>query len=98
MPYAVTTPSPFVILLANVIWLIKLALFIWIILSVLISFNIVNRWHPVVSKVFDVLNRLLEPMLAPIRRFMPELNGIDLSPVVLILVLEFLRNALYHYF
>ena len=71
--------------------------FIWaIILSALMSwligFNIVNINTKIVYIIADFLNRLTEPFLSPIRRILPYLGGIDLSPVVLILLLIFLKD------
>ena len=74
-------------------------LFVWaIILSALISwligFNVVNVNNKIVYIIADSLNRLTEPFLSPIRRFLPFLGGIDLSPVVLILLLIFLKDLI----
>ena len=71
--------------------------FIWaIILSALISwligFNIVNVNNKLIYIIADFLNRLTEPFLSPIRRILPYLGGIDLSPVILILLLIFLKD------
>lgn len=79
-----------------------LALYFWIIiisaiLSWLVAFNVVNTSNRIVYAVGDVLYRLTEPALRPIRRFMPNLGGIDLSPVVLLLLIGFARNLLREY-
>ena len=71
--------------------------FIWTIilsavLSWLIGFNIVNINNKLIYIIADFLNRLTEPFLSPIRRILPYLGGIDLSPVVLILLLIFLKD------
>ena len=71
--------------------------FIWaIILSALMSwligFNIVNINNKMVYIIADFLNRLTEPFLSPIKRILPNLGGIDLSPVVLILLLIFVKD------
>ena len=73
--------------------------FIWaIILSALMSwligFNIINISNKLVYIIADFLNWLTEPFLSPIRRLMPYLGGVDLSPVVLILILFFLRDLI----
>jgi YggT family protein len=75
---------------------IALDLYIWIViigavLSWLIAFNILNTSNQVVYTIVDFLYRITEPALRPIRRFMPNLGGIDISPVVLILILIFLQ-------
>lgn len=89
--------NPFVNLLINIISLYNFVLFVYIVLSWLIGFGIVNKHQPVVRKIYDVLHRLTEPVLSRIRRYMPDLGGIDLSPIVLIFVLYFLRDFLAYY-
>ena len=76
-----------------------LHLFIWIlilavVMSWLISFNVVNTTNRVVCLVADFTYRITEPALRPIRRFLPNLGGLDLSPIVLLLVIWFLRDVL----
>lgn len=89
--------APFVYLLTSIISLITLTLIVYIIVSLLISFNILNRHQPVVAKINYALGRLMEPMLEPIRKLLPDLGGIDISPVILILLLNFLEKALVYY-
>jgi YggT family protein len=86
------------ILISTVIQIYIYVLIASAILSWLIAFNVVNTRNQVVSMVADVLFRLTEPALAPIRRILPNLGGLDLSPVVLILLLIFLRNLLFELF
>ncbi len=76
-----------------------LTLYIWVIiisaiLSWLVVFDIVNRRNRVVYLIGDSFHRLTEPALRPIRRVMPDLGGLDISPVVLILGLIFLRDVI----
>lgn len=68
-----------------------------VILSLLVSFGIVNARQPVVSAIGDFLYRITEPLLAPIRRRMPDLGQIDISPVVLLLALQFLQVTVNYY-
>jgi YggT family protein len=70
--------------------LIALQLYVWIVIasaifSWLIAFNVVNTGNRFVAVVADALWRLTEPALRPIRQFMPNLGGIDISPIILIL-------------
>ena len=90
--------NPFIILLANIISLYSFCVMAWAVLSMLIYFNIVNAYQPFVRKVMQVLNRLIEPALRPIQKILPDIGGIDLSPIVLLLLLDFLKNALFTYF
>jgi YggT family protein len=78
-------------------------IYIWLliasaILSWLVAFNVINTSNRFVYTVGDFLYRITEPALRPIRRVLPNLGGIDLSPVVLILLLVFAQNLLIEYF
>ncbi|HHI81604.1 MAG TPA: YggT family protein [Rhizobiales bacterium] len=68
-----------------------------VILSWLFAFNVINYNNQFVRQLHYVLNRLTEPLLGPIRRFLPDLGGIDISPVVLLLALFFLKNLVIEY-
>jgi YggT family protein len=73
-------------------------LYIWIviagaILSWLVAFNVVNTNNRVVLTIGDMLYRVTEPALRPIRSILPNLGGIDISPVILILILLFIRDV-----
>jgi YggT family protein len=72
------------------IWLIIISA----ILSWLVAFNVINTRNRFVYMVGDFLYRVTEPALRPIRRFLPNLGGIDVSPVILILVLIFAKGVL----
>ncbi len=83
------------------IWLINtlISLYVWLliasaILSWLVAFNVINTRNRFVYLVGDFLYRVTEPALRPIRRVLPNLGGIDLSPVVLILILMFVQRLL----
>ncbi len=73
------------------------ALIISVVLSWLVAFNVVNTSNRFVYMVGDFLYRITEPALGRIRRFLPSLGGIDISPLVLILGLVFLRNLLFEF-
>ena len=77
-----------------------ISLYIWILLiavvaSWLISFNVINTNNRFVYVVVDFLYRVTEPALRPIRRFLPNLGGLDISPVILILILVFARDLIF---
>ncbi len=88
---------PFVNLINHIIDLVNLGLIVWIVLDMLMRFDIVNRYNPLVRRVHAALGDVFEPMLRPIRRLMakilPNLGGLDLSPLVLILLLHFVADA-----
>jgi YggT family protein len=92
------TMNSFISLIATVIQIYIYVLVASAILSWLIAFNVVNTRNQFVSMLAEALWRLTEPALRPIRRFLPNLGGLDLSPVVLILLLIFVQNLLYEYF
>ena len=84
-------------LINTVIWLYTLVLIVHVVLSWLTAFNVVNTRHPLVNGIGQIPYRLCEPALRRIRRFLPNLGGLDLSPIVLILVLQFARNLIMEY-
>jgi YggT family protein len=90
--------NPFIDLLAAVIQLYTYCVIAWFVLTMLISFKIVNRQQTFVMQLNYALNRLCGPVLYRIRKIIPDLGTIDISPVILILLLGFLKSALYHYF
>ena len=74
-------------------------LYIWTLLAYLaagwlIAFRIINPWQPIVRMTIDVLARIHEPLLRPIRRILPDFGALDVSPIVLFLLAQFLRNLL----
>ena len=82
------------------LWLIDtiINVYIWIliasaILSWLVAFNVVNPRNPLVANIGEFLYRITEPALRPIRAMLPNLGGIDISPVILILLLLFVRDV-----
>jgi YggT family protein len=81
-------------LIHQIIGLAILLLIINAILSWLIAFDVINRSNRVVNAVWDFTNRLVNPLLAPIRKVIPLVGGVDLSPLVLILLLGFLDRLI----
>jgi YggT family protein len=81
-------------LLYVVLDLYKWCLIIFVIMSWLIAFNVVNTYNKFVFQVNDFLYKITEPALRPIRRIVPNLGGVDISPVILILVIWFLQRIL----
>jgi YggT family protein len=82
--------------------LLILQIYIWLliaaaVLSWLIAFNVVNTRNQAVAMVSDFLYRVTEPLLRPIRTMLPNLGGIDVSPVILILLILLLENIIIRY-
>lgn len=86
---------PFLYLLERIILLYQWVIIASIVIHWLIAFKIVNPYQPFVRKVNEVLRRLTEPVLSRIRRFVPAVAGIDLSPIILFLFLYFCVDMLH---
>ena len=65
-----------------------------VIASWLVGFGIVNSYNPIARTILRVLHALTEPVFGPVRRIIPAIGGLDLSPLVVLLLLSFLRNWL----
>jgi len=81
-----------------IVWLVNtiLSIMTWsIILSAIVSwlfaFDVINRRNRFVNQVADLLDRITAPLLEPFRRIIPPLGGIDISPIVVLLLLNFVR-------
>ncbi len=79
-----------------------LSLYVWLliasaVLSWLVAFNVVNTRNRAVYVIGDFLYRITEPALRPIRRVIPNFGGMDVSPIVLILLIFFIRNLMAEY-
>jgi YggT family protein len=84
-------------LLAFISYLLTLYIYVLIaaaVLSWLIAFNVVNTHNPIVARIGEFLYRVTEPALRPIRNLLPNLGGIDVSPVILILLILFIQNVI----
>ena len=84
-----------------IFWLVDtiLTLAFWIVLiqvimSWLINFDVINLRQPFVYQLWTGINRLLEPLYRPIRKFLPNLGGIDLAPMVLIIGILFVQRLI----
>ena len=87
--------NPFLWLVSALIWAYIYMLIGAAILSWLIAFNVVNTRNQFVAMVAEFLYRVTEPALRPIRALMPNLGGIDISPIILIIGLMFLEQLIY---
>ena len=81
-------------LVTSIVWI----LIFQVIMSWLIAFNIVNTHNRFVWQINYALHKLTNPLLSPIQQILPNLGGIDISPVILIIVLHFARNILFEFF
>lgn len=80
-----------IIMALNVYWW---AVLIYVLLGWLEMFNVVNRYNNFVYGVHTFLFRIVEPALVPIRRLLPHMGGVDLSPMILILFIYFIQGML----
>lgn len=90
--------NPFEWLLVTIVWLYIYMLIGQAILSILISFNIVNPRQPLVAGIGEFLYRVTEPVLGPVRRVMPNLGPVDISPMVVIIGLLFMLRLVHWIF
>jgi len=84
-------------LIIQIINLLEIVLIVYIILTWLINFNIINTGNRFVYSIMDVARRLCEPSLNFVRRYLPAFGGIDLSPIVVFLGLWFIKSLLIEY-
>ena len=87
-------------ILTLIVWILQA--YFWVIVAVvvmswLVAFNVVNGHNPYVRQVRYALMRLTEPVLGPIRRMLPDLGGLDLSPFIAIVAVQFLQYAVVYY-
>lgn len=88
---------PILWLFNKLIEIYSFLLLAYVILTLLINFGIVNSRQPFVAAVGEFLYRITEPLLGPIRRRLPNLGPIDISPVILLLLLHFVAYTVNYY-
>ncbi|MCX8253933.1 YggT family protein [Beijerinckiaceae bacterium RH CH11] len=84
-------------LLQFIVWLLNIFEFMIIIVAImswLIAFGVINVYNAGVRAVYDGLNAVLEPMLRPIRRIVPIAGGLDISPLILIVLIELIKQVI----
>ncbi len=89
--------NPFIWLVLTILDIYFWIILITVIVSWLIAFNVINGANPYVRQAAYALRRLTEPLLAPIRRFLPDLGGIDISPIILLIALQFIRYLVVYF-
>lgn len=75
--------------IANTVWWLVL---IYVIMSWLVGFNVINLSNGIVRQIYYTINNLVDPMLDPIRRILPSAGGMDFSPIVLLLIVALART------
>ena len=84
-------------LIDQIIGLYMWCLIIVVAMSWLTTFNVINTQNRVVYQIYDFMYRITEPALRPIRRWIPNFGGIDISPVILLLLLWTIQNLMKEY-
>lgn len=93
-PLIATILQVFVAVL-GVVWFIVIA---HVVVSWLVNFQVLNLRQPLVSQIWYGLNKLVDPIYRPIRKVLPNMGGIDLAPLVVLLILFFLRQLVANYY
>ena len=83
-----------VIAILDIYWYLVI---IQAVISWLIAFNVINTYSRPVALVLDFLYRITEPVLRPIRQFLPSIGGLDISPVILLLIIWLVEMELTHF-
>ena len=83
--------------ISMILWLYWWVVIVMIIMSWLFAFNVINGHNQFVATVWRMVTGLTEPVLRPIRRFMPNLSGVDISPLVLFLAIYVLQRVIDDY-
>ena len=86
--------APFVeviLILLDFVWYLIIAS---VVVSWLVAFGVLNTRNDVVYRILDMLNRVTEPLLRPIRRLIPPMGGLDLSPMIVLLIIYVLQREI----
>ena len=89
--------SVFLSLFDTVVWLYEVVVIAAVVVSWLVAFNVLNTYNPLARSVVRALNALTEPVFRQVRRIIPSLGGLDLSPMIVLLALWALRQLVDQY-
>jgi YggT family protein len=89
--------NPFINVIGSALSIYSLLVFAYIIIYYLMIFKIINAYNPIVIKVNEFLIKIIEPVLAKIRKFIPHIAGIDISVIILFILINFIKDMLYTY-
>lgn len=90
--------NPFINLINTILSFYSTAFIIWIVMLWLIRFQIINGYNLFIKKAMNFGAQIFEPALIQIRKIIPSVGGIDLSPIVLIVLINFVKEILFTYF
>ncbi|QOD38068.1 YggT family protein [Candidatus Wolbachia massiliensis] len=89
---------PVIYLINTLLDLYSFILICWVVLDWLIKLNVVNMYNKAISNIIHTLNRLTQPPLKVIRRYIRPFNGLDLSVMILLIVIHFVKYTINYYF
>jgi YggT family protein len=75
-------------ILEGILGLFEIAIIVWAVMSWLVAFNVMNDRHPVVRQIERILDAMVRPVLSPIRRIIPSLGAVDISPIIALLIIQ----------
>lgn len=94
--------NPFIELISSIIGIYSFIVLVWVVISMLKQFQVIKPHNRLINQIFYALSQAVEPGLRPFqklqRRLFPRLYTLDLSPIMLLLALQFIRSALFHWF
>ena len=86
--------EPFIKVVLYLLDLVWWLIIISVVASWLVAFGVINTRNPTVYRLLDILNRLTDPILRPIRRLIPPMGGLDLSPMIVLLIIFLLQSEI----
>ncbi|MDE2384342.1 MAG: YggT family protein [Alphaproteobacteria bacterium] len=89
--------NPFIWLVIELISLYRYVVIASVILSWLVAFNIINYGNPLVRQIAHAVSALTDPLLDPIRKVVPAFGGLDFSPIILFIALQFVEQFIWYY-
>ncbi len=90
--------NPVLAIIHLILDIYSFAIFVYIVIALLIHFEIINKHQPLVARVMSFLAQIIEPVLNKIRRYLKPINGIDIAPLVLLLTIRFVQYCIVYYF
>ena len=81
-------------IIGSLLWLLRLAIIVSAVLSWLFAFDVINHRNRFVNQLADMLDRIVSPVMAPLRRIIPPLGGVDITPIIALLLITGVMNYL----
>ena len=86
--------SILIYLVSPILSFLVILIFVWVIMSWLVSFNVINLRNPMMRQIYNAIEAIMRPMMAPIQRILPSFGGLDFSPIVVLLLLQWANGWL----